>query len=327
MKAFICDRYGTPNVLKLSTVKDLTAKDNEVLIRVYATSVTAADFRLRGLNVPWGFALLVRLALGFSKPKKPILGMIYSGIVEKTGKSVKKFKVGDRVFGSSENEFGAYAEYICVAESSVLTRMSSNMDFDQAAALPFGGLTALDFLGAKGGIKSGQKVLIYGASGSVGVAAVQLAKYFGAHVTAVSSSANMSLLASLAADRLIDYTKTNVVAAGDSYDIILDCVGKSAWSDFFKVLVPNGRLLILVAGLPDYIRVVWHNLYSRKKVIGGIAAAKVENLEILRDLFEQGKIVAVIDRVYPFDQLPDAHAYAEKGHKKGNVVIQLTTTS
>lgn len=323
MKAIVCTKYGPPDVLQLAEVEKPIPKDNEVLIRIYATSVTAADYRIRGLNVPAGFGILMRIALGFRKPRKEILGVNFAGDIESVGKNVNLFNVGDRVFGTSGVSFGAYAEYICLADDGVLVIKPDNMTFEEAAAFPFGTLSALFFLRDKGKIQKGHSVLIYGASGSVGTAAVQLARYFGAEVTAVCSAVNLEMVKCLGADRVIDYNMVDFTQESKRYDIIFDTVGKTSFSGSMPSLKKYGRYLLAVAGLPLQFLSLWISMTGNKKMIAGVASDNKEDLSFLVTLFEAGKMKPVIDRCYPFEKIPAAHKYAEKGHKKGNVVITL----
>ena len=323
MKAMICTQYGPAEVLQLAEVEKPAPKAAEVLVRINATSVTSGDCRIRGLNVPTGFGILVRLTFGFRRPRKAVLGMNLAGVIESVGDSVNVFKVGDQVFGTSGMNLGAYAEYICLPENSVLAIKPKNMSDEQAAALPFGTLSALSFLRDKGKIESGQNVLIYGASGSVGSAAVQLARYFGATVTAVCSAANVEMVKELGAQRLIDYNKEDFTQLGEQYDIVFDTVGKTPFAKTLQTLKPNGRYLLAVAGLPLQIRALWTSLIGNKKVIAGVAGETKADLEFLKALFEAGKLKPVIDRCYAFEQIPEAHQYVDSGHKKGNVVIMM----
>jgi NADPH:quinone reductase-like Zn-dependent oxidoreductase len=322
MKAIVCTKYGPPEVLQLKEVEKPTPKDNEVLIRVYATTVTSGDSRMRSFKVPLSFWLPARMALGLRKPKKAILGSELAGEIEATGRDVKMFRKGDQVFAYLGHNGGAYAEYICMPESGCLAIKPENMTFEEAAAIPFGGNTALYFL-KKGNVRSGQKVLIYGASGSVGTFAVQIAKYFGAEVTGVCSTTNLELVKSLGADKVIDYTKEDFTKNGETYDVIFDAVGKGSFSGCMRSLKKEGIYLHAVATPAVMLRMRWATMISSKKLIGGTAIPDIKNLIFLKELVEAGKIKPVIDRSYPLEQIAEAHRYVEKGHKKGNVVITL----
>ena len=328
MKAIVYHKYGPPNVLQLKDVAKPFPKDNEILIKIHAATVTAGDVRLRSATFPPLFRLPARMMFGLRKPKRHILGMELSGKIEAVGKDVKQFKEGDQVFGTTTGlSSGSYAEYICMPEEPLSTGMfganavalkPTNMTYDEAAAVPIGGLTALHFL-KKGDIQSGQKVLIYGSSGSVGTFAVQLAKYFRAEVTGVCSTANLELVKSLGADKVIDYTKEDFTKSGEIYDVIFDTVGKSSFSGCKKSLKKNGFYLESLMKLSHIIRGFWSSI----KVIVGGADERKEDLIFLKRLIEEGKIKSVIDRRYPLEQIAAAHRYVDKGHKKGNVVITV----
>lgn len=319
MRAVVYSEYGAPDVLKLREVSKPVPKDNEILIRIYATSVTSGDCRMRKAD-----PFVARFFTGLLRPKKvTILGNELSGVVEAAGKNVKSHKPGDRIFGQAGMKFSTYADYICLPEDGSLAIMPSNLTFEEAAVIPFGGNTALDFL-MRGNIRSGQKVLIYGASGSVGTAAVQLAKYFGAEVTGVCSSSNAELVKSLGADRVIDYKAEDFSRGGHTYDIIFDANGNSPFADSVRSLNKNGYYLRVVhMSLAPVAKGLLTSMSGGKKVIGGVATEKAEHLVFLKELIETGRYKPVIDRRYPIEQIVEAHTYVDKGHKKGNVVITL----
>jgi len=316
-------RYGSPGVLHIKEVEKPIPKDKEVLIKIYVTSVTSGDVRMRKAD-----PFAIRFFNGFAKPKKTtVLGNELAGEIEAVGKDVKLFKKGDQVFGQAGLTLGTNAEYICLSEDVALTIKPTNLTYEEAAVIPFGGNTSLHFL-RKGNIKSGQKVLIYGASGSLGVSAIQLAKYFGAEVTGVCSTENFELVKSLGADKVIDYTKEDFTKNGPIYDIVYDTLGKSPFSGCIKSLKKKGIYLRAVhMSLPPVIRGIWTSSTTSKKVIGGGATERKENLIFLKELIETGKLKPVIDRRYPLEQLVEAHQYVEKGHKKGNVAITVINQS
>ncbi|MFC1958403.1 NAD(P)-dependent alcohol dehydrogenase [Chloroflexota bacterium] len=322
MKAIVYEKYGPPDVLHLKEVAKPVPKDNEVLIRVYATTVTKYDCWMRSSTAPTGFGLLMRIASGLRKPKIPILGTELAGEIEAVGKDVKLFRKGDQVFVDTGMNSGANVEYICMSEDGAVAIKPANMTYEEAAAVPYGALTALFFL-RKGNIQSGQKVLIYGASGGVGNYAVQLAKYFGAEVTGVCSTTKVEFVKYLGADKVIDYTREDFTKSGRTYDIIFDTVGKSSVSGCKRSLKKNGFYLLTTFGLPKLVQILWLSMTSSKKVFMGTLKERAEDLVFLKELIEDGKIKSVIDRTYPLEQMVEAHGYVEKGHKKGNVVITV----
>ena len=321
MKAIVYTKYGPPEVLQLKEIEKPTPKDNEVLIKVYATTVTLYDCWVRSCTAPPGFGLLNRLASGLRKPRQPILGTELAGEIEAVGKDVNLFRKGDQVFGFT-GSLGAYVEYICLPEDGALALKPINVTYEEAAAVPQGALTALYFL-RKGNIQSGQKVLIYGASGGVGTFAVQLAKYFGAEVTGVCSTPKLELVKSLGADKVIDYTKEDFTKSGETYDIIFDTVGKSPFSGSKRSLKKEGLYIHTTFGLPRFFRILWLNMTSSKKAIIGLLEEKIEELIFLKELIEAGKLTSVIDRSYSMELTAEAHRYVETGQKKGQVVITV----
>jgi len=325
VKAIVYTEYGPPDVLQLKEVEKPTPKDDQVLIRVYATTVTTGDCNVRGfVFVPPGFGILARLWHGLRKPKKNILGTELAGEIEAVGKDVTLFKKGDQVFGIGSDSLGAYAEYVCLPEEGALAIKPANMTYEEAATVPFGAGTALFFLRDKGNIQSGQKVLINGASGGVGTYAVQLAKYFGAEVTGVCSTTNLELVKSLGTDKVIDYTKEDFTKNGETYDAIFDTVvGKTSFSGCRNSLEQNGLYLAVAGGLQEVVQMLWTSMIGSKKVLAGPAPERKEDLVFLKELIEAGKIKSVIDRRYPLEQIAEAHRYVDKGHKKGNVVITV----
>jgi NADPH:quinone reductase-like Zn-dependent oxidoreductase len=290
MKAIVCTKYGPPDVLQLKEVEKPTPRDNEILVKVHASTVTRGDCRIRSFTFPRWFWLPGLIMFGLTKPRKKIPGCDLAGEIELVGKDVKLFKKGDQIFG-----------------------------YTKGVSFPIGGLTALHFL-RKGAIQSGQKVLIYGASGSVGTFAVQLAKYFGAEVTGVCSTTNLDLVRSLGADKVIDYTKEDFTKSGQTYDVIFDTVEKNSFSRCKGSLKQRG--IYLTVEWP-FLQALWTSMIGSKKVIIGIAPNRIEDVIFLKELIEAGKIKSVIDRCYPLEQTAEAHRYVDKGHKKGNVVINM----
>jgi len=326
MKAIVWSKYGSPDGLQLQEVNKPIPKDNEVLIRIAATTVTAGDCEMRGLKFPILMQIPLRLYNGLRKPSKiTVLGQELAGEIEAVGRDVKLFKKGDQVFATTGLGFGAYAEYICLPEAAkmgVLAIKPANMTFEEAAAVPTAGLEALHFL-RRGNIQNGQKVLIIGAGGSIGTFAVQLARYFGAEVTGVDSAGKLDMLRSIGADHVIDYTREDFTKRAETYDVIFDVMGRSSFSGSIKSLKQNGRYLIGNPGLGQIIRGWWISARSSQKVIIGAGNQKTEDLIFLKELIEAGKIKSVIDRCYPLEQVPEAHRYVETGQKKGNVVIAV----
>jgi NADPH:quinone reductase-like Zn-dependent oxidoreductase len=315
MKAVVYTQYGSPDVLQLTEVAKPVPRNNEVLIRICATTVTAADSMMRTGRPIWG-----RIILGLTKPQRKILGLELAGEVEAIGKDVKRFKKGDQVYGFTGFGLGAHAEYICMPEARSLGIKPANMTYEEAAATIDGASTALFFLKDKANIQSGQSILINGASGSIGTFAVQLGKYFGAEVTGVCSTRNVELVKSLGADHVIDYTQGDFTQNGETYDIIFDTVGKSSFSQCKASLKKNGCYVPTV-GLINNVLMLWTSIKGGKKVISGMSVEKKEALIFLKTLIEAGKLKPVIDRCYPLEQIAEAHSYVDKGHKKGNVVI------
>lgn len=325
MKAIVYTQYGPPEVLQLKEVEKPVPKPNEVLIKVYASTVTTGDCNVRGfVFVPPGFGFMPRLVFGIRKPKKTILGTEFSGEIEAVGNEVKQFKAGDHVFGIDSALLGSYAEYVCRSEERALSIKPAILTHEQSAVIPFGAGTALYFLRDKGHIQRGQKILIIGASGGVGSYAVQLAKYYGAEVTGVCSTANVELVRSLGADKVIDYTKEDFTKSGETYDIILDTVcGKTSFSRCKPVLKERGIYVAVAGGLREVGQMLRTSMFGKKKVIIGTPPERKEELLFLKELVEAGVLTPVIDRIYPLEQSAEAHRYVDTGRKKGNVVIAV----
>jgi NADPH:quinone reductase-like Zn-dependent oxidoreductase len=325
MKAILHTQYGPPDLLQFNEVDKPVPKDNEVLIAVHATTVSTGDCNMRNFTfVSKSMRPMAKLMFGVGKPwKARILGTQLAGEVERVGKNVKKFKSGDRVVASTGLAGGGHAQYACLREKGALTIMPDSLSWEEAVAIPFGANTALYFLRDLGKIQAGQDLLIIGASGSIGSAAVQLAKHFGANVTAVCSGANVEMVRSLGADKVIDYTKEDFTKNGKTYDLIFDIVGATTFNRCQNSLTPQGVFLQNIMGLTDIVRMLWTSIVGRKKLKGGVATENLERLTFIVELAAAGKLKAVIDRSYPLDQIAEAFKYVEQGHKKGNVVITV----
>ncbi|MBL9039718.1 MAG: NAD(P)-dependent alcohol dehydrogenase [Archangium sp.] len=320
MRAAVYERYGAPEVVLVKEVAKPAPKDDEVLIRVRATTVTAADWRARSLNAPLGFGFMMRLVFGVTGPRKTILGTELAGDVEAVGAKVTEFKPGDAVFAYCGAHFGAHAEYICLPANSAIALKPASLGYDEAAALSFGGVTAIDFLG-RAELKPGERVVVNGASGAVGSAAVQLAKHQGAHVTGVCSGANVELVRSLGADEVIDYTQRDFTEATAAYDVILDAAGTAPFSRCGKSLKEGGRLLLVLGALPDMLHGAWAGFTSSKRVFSGPSGESAEDLKRLAELATSGAYKPLIEQRYPLERIVDAHRLVDSGRKKGNVVV------
>ena len=316
-------KFGPPDELQLKEIEKPVPKDNEVLIKIRATTVTSTDCNARNFTfVPGVFQLPARLCMfGLFKPRINILGIDLAGEIEAVGKGVKRFKTGDQVFGTPGITFGAHAEYTCMPEDGALTIKPTNMSWEEAASIFLGASTALFFLRDKGNIQASHKILINGASGAIGTYSVQLAKYFEAEVTGVCSTTNLAMVKSLGADKVIDYTKEDFTKIDETYDLILDTVGKTSFSQCKKLLNPKGVFLPVLMDLKELIQIAWTSMVGDKTVKGGVAGESVEDLDFFKMLFEAGKLKPVISRCYPLEKTAEAFRYVETGHKKGNVVI------
>ena len=331
MKAVVYTKYGPPDVLQLKEVEKPVPKDNEVLIKVHATTVNYGDIIARNFKkisprkftMPMPLWFPTRMVFGFKKPRKKILGNEFAGEIEAVGKNVKRFNKGDQVFGYRGQSMGTYAEYICMPEKGTVAIKPSNMTFKEAAAIPYGAIMALNLL-KKVNIQPGQKVLINGASGGIGSASVQFAKFhFGAEVTGVCSTPRLELVKSLGADKVIDYTNEDFTANGETYDLIFDILGKSSFSRCKNSLKKNGHYLLASFKMKQLFQMLWTKIKGSKKVICAFASEKAEDLIFIKELIEAGKIKSIIDKCYPLEQIVEAHRYVETGNKKGNIVITL----
>ncbi len=317
MKAAVNTAYGAPDVLQIREVPSPIISDQDILVKIYATAVSSGDCRLRKAD-----PFAVRFFFGLFKPRLNILGGVFSGEIVAIGKNVQQWKVGDQVFGSTTMQFGAYAEYIGMPENGPIALKPAHISHEEAAAIPFGGVTAWHFL-QMAHIQPSQEVLIYGASGAVGSAAVQIAQYLGATVTAVCGPSNLAMVKSLGADHVLDYTQTDFSKNGIQYDVVYETLNKVPVSAGIAAVKPKGTLLLGAAMLPEMIQGAWASFTGNKKVLPGVAVPKAEYLAFLQQLVAQNQFKAVIDRVYPLEQIAEAHRHAETGHKKGNVVIRI----
>jgi NADPH:quinone reductase-like Zn-dependent oxidoreductase len=317
MKAAVYTQYGPPGVLQVKQVEKPTPNKNELLLRIKATAVNSGDWRLRKAD-----PFAVRFIFGLIKPKINILGSVFSGEVESVGEDVKHFKVGDFVFGHTDMSFGSYAEYKCLPENASIALKPANLSHNEAAVIPFGGVAALHFI-KRVVIKPGQKVLVVGASGAVGSAAVQFAKSFGAEVTGVCSTANIAMVKSIGADKVIDYTKEDFNKNGVTYDVIFDAVKAISVNKSIKSLNKKGIMILSAAGMSEMLQGLWISMTSNKKVMTGVISHKAADILFIKELIERDQFKPVIDKTYPLEQIAEAHAYVEKGHKRGNVAIEV----
>lgn len=321
MKAILCTAYGSTEVLKLVDIEKPVPKANQVLVKIMASTVTFGDCELRTLTLPAWTRLPVRLIMGFSKPRRLIPGMEFSGVVEAIGSKVTTFKPGDEIFGSTGMAMGGNAEYVCRPATAGLALKPRQASFEDVATIPVGGINALHFLRAAN-IRPGQKVLVIGAGGSIGTWGVQLAKYYGAEVTAVDHTGKMEMLRSMA-DHVIDYTKEDFSARGPVYDVILDIVYKSSFTNCIRSLKENGCYLMANTGPRRMVKAIWVEWTTKKKVKFALAGEPRKDLEFLASLIATGKVKPVIDRVYKLEQVAEAHRYVEQSLKKGNVIINV----
>ncbi|MGJ8527941.1 NAD(P)-dependent alcohol dehydrogenase [Maritalea sp.] len=323
MQAITHHQYGGPQVLQIEDVPKPEPKDDEVLIKVAASTITSAEWRMRTLSMPKGFGLFGRPAFGFFKPRTQILGQELSGTIEAVGAQVNRLKVGDEIFAITNGKFGGHAEYLTLPQDFPIAHKPENLSFDQAAAIPFGGTTALYFLYDKAKIAAGDRVLINGASGAVGSAAVQVAKYFGAQVTAICSAKNHTAIQQLGADFLIDYKSEDFATNGKRYDIIMDCVGNAFYPRVKNSLRPKGRLLSLIPTLSEMLSMLVLKKEDDHQIFTGSAPERAQDLTTLADMAEKGKFTPLIDSTYAFTDFQNAHARVDTGRKTGSVVIQI----
>ena len=323
MKAAIYERYGPPDVVHVTEIGTPVCGPDQVLVRVHAATVSSADWRARTLSMPPGFGLLARPMFGFKGPRNKVLGVDFAGIVEETGADVTGFQPGDAVFGLTGLTAGGHAEYLAIKADGAMARKPDALSFEQAASLAFGGSTALNFLRDRAGLKAGQSVLINGAAGAVGTAAVQIAKSMGLVVTAVCSAANAELAERLGADHIIDYTRTDFASTGEEYDAIMDVVGNAPFMRCKRALKPKGQVLVVLGGMGAMLGAPWQSLTSGHKVHAGPAAERASDMEDLAALAASGRFTPVIDSIYPLAEIVAAHKRVDTGHKRGNVVISM----
>ncbi len=323
MRAMIYTAYGAPDVVRLADVPMPAPKDNEVLIRIHATTVTTGDWRARSLLMPPGFGLLGRLVFGLFGPRQQILGTELAGVIEAVGSAVTRFSIGDEVMAFPGGKMGAHAEYRTMPEDGLIVLKPANLTFDEAASLSFGGTTALPFLRDKAKVERGEKVLVVGASGAVGSAAVQIARHYGAEVTGVCSTANVELVRSIGADRVIDYTRQDFAKLGESWDVIVDTTGSAPYARVANVMKPGGRLVVVLGTLATLLGIGRPPKSSGTTMIAEVVKITVEDMLYLAMLAETGELKPVIDRSYPLELAAEAHAYVDTGRKRGSVVLSV----
>lgn len=322
MRAVVCERYGPPEVLQIRELPRPVPGSRDILIRVRATTVSSADVRVRSFTLPAGFGIPGRLALGLRGPRRAVLGTELAGVVAAVGESVTAFRVGDRVFAYPGGSMGAHAEYCRMPDDGAVALTPASLSDAQAAALCFGGATVLDFF-RRGAVRSGDRILVNGASGTVGTTAVQLGRHLGAHITAVCGPSNVGLVMSLGADRVVDYTRLDFTELGERFDVIVDTAGTAPLARSLRCLVPGGRLLLVIADLPQMLLAPWHSLTAGVTVIAGPTAECREDLQQLARLAAAGAWQPVIDRCFAFDDIVDAHRYVDSGRKRGSVVVTV----
>jgi NADPH:quinone reductase-like Zn-dependent oxidoreductase len=324
MKAVYCTRYGSVENLKIVEIEKPEISEEEILVQVVSSTVQTADWRIRTMSMPGGMTFMGKLVFGFSKLRQPILGTEFSGKITAVGKKVNAFKPGDEIIAATGAKLGAHAEFVKISQHGVVVKKPSSLSFQESASLPFGGLTALGFLKYRAKLKAGEKVLINGASGAVGVAAIQIAKILGAQITAVSSKGNAAICQELGANHVIDYSENNFWQQNQKYDVIFDVVGTLEASQIIKALETNGRLVLISAGIGQMLGAFFRNLFSKQEIIFGVANESKENLEELVRLAETRKYKAVIDKEFSINEIAQAHQHVENKRKRGNVVVNIT---